>query len=59
MAVLGFRGSGFADGQYAAMMIFGQDDGDDLMGSELIANGPPGGVHAGLQEPVLDGGQEM
>jgi len=41
------------------MMIFGQDDGDDLMGSELIANGSPGGVHAGLQEAVLDGGQQM
>src|SRR5205814_2133621 len=59
LAVLRFRASGFADGQYAAMMIFGQDDGDDLMGSELIANGSPGGVHAGLQEAVLDGGQQM
>src|SRR5438045_2949770 len=29
------------------------------MGSELIANGSPGGVHAGLQEAVLDGGQQM
>jgi len=57
--VLGFRDGGFADGQYAAIVIFGQDDGDDLMGSELIANCSPGSVHAGLQEAVLDGGQEM
>src|SRR5207237_3909577 len=59
VSLLMVRDSVLADGQYAALVIFGQDNADDLMGSELIANGPPGGVHAGLQEAVLDGGQQM
>ena len=59
LAVLGLGSGGFADFQYSAVFIFGQNDGDDLMRAEFLANGPPGGVNSSLQEPVLDGGQQM
>ena len=29
------------------------------MGAELLTDRPPGGVNAGLQEPVLDGRQQV
>ena len=59
LAVLGLGSGGFADFQYSAVFIFGQNDGDDLMRAEFLANGPPGGVNSSLQEPVFDGGQQM
>src|SRR2546425_8754377 len=34
LAVLGLGSGGFADFQYSAVFIFGQNDGDDLMRSE-------------------------
>ena len=59
LAVLRFGSGGFTDFQDSAVFIFGQNDRDDLVCAELLANGPPGGVNSSLQEPVLDGGQQM
>ena len=59
LAVLGFGNGGFADFQDSTVFIFGQNNRDDLVRAELLANGPPGGVNSGLQEPVLDGGEQM
>lgn len=59
LAVLGLGRRGFADCQKSAVFIFGQNDSDDLVCGELLANGPPGGVNSGLQEPMLDGGEQM
>src|SRR5215468_1693609 len=59
LAVLGFGSGGFPDFQYSAVRILGENDGDDLMRTQLLANGPPRGMNARLQEPMLDGGQQM
>ena len=57
VAVLGFRDGRLTDFQYESVLIMRQNDRDDLMGAELIANGAPRRMNAGLQESVLDGGQ--
>ena len=53
-----FGGCGFPDFQHAAVGC-GQNNGRDLMGAELLANAPPRSVNPGLQEPVLDGRQQV
>ena len=58
VAVLSFRYGRLTDFQYPAVVIFRQHNGDDLMRAELIANGAPRCMNAGLQELVLDGGDE-
>ena len=40
LAVLGFGSGGFADFQDSAVFIFRQNDSDDLVRAELLANGP-------------------
>ena len=53
-----FRRGAFANPQGPAV-AGGQHHGDHLVGAELLAQRPPGGVHARVQEPFLDGHQQM
>jgi len=59
LAVLGFGNGGFADFSGFGRVHLRAEHRDDLVRAEFVANGPPGDVNSGLQEPVPNGGEQM
>ena len=58
VAVQWFGRCGFPDFEHATVRC-GQNDCRYLVSAELLAKSLPGSVNASLQEPVLDGGQQV